>query len=428
VSLDEAAKMLRSAPCKQCALDPAPTWLIKRLAGTIVPVIAAMCNASFAQEHLPVFHNFALIRSLLKKPTMYPNDLCSYCPISNLNFISKLVEQVVDMRFIEHADRYQLLAINQSAYRLYRSTETANVSVVHNDMLSSINKGYVGALVLLDMSAAFDTVDRAILVNVLQRQLNTASKTGRSACGLGPNCIPESKPLQISKAAHKCITIGSAIIEPSLVVRDLGVFFDAELTMHDHVMRVAQTCFYHLRRLRSVRKQLGQETAAQLVSALILTRIDYCNATLAGLPASALQPLRRVMNAAARLVLGLKPRDHVTTALKQLHWLPIEARIKYKLCLLVHLAINGRAPVYLADLLKTVASLPSRSSLRSAHHGDLHVPAARLRLGERAFSVSGPKAFNNLPTELKTCTNTDIFKKDSKLFYLTMLTTFLCNL
>lgn len=164
--------MLRSAPCKQCALDPAPTWLIKRLAGTIVPVIAAMCNASFAQEHLPVFHNFALIRSLLKKPTMYPNDLCSYCPISNLNFISKLVEQVVDMRFIEHADRYQLLAINQSAYRLYRSTETANVSVVHNDMLSSINKGYVGALVLLDMSAAFDTVDRAILVNVLQRQFD----------------------------------------------------------------------------------------------------------------------------------------------------------------------------------------------------------------------------------------------------------------
>jgi hypothetical protein len=79
------------------------------------------------------------------------------------------------------------------------------------------------------------------------------------------------------QAAHKCITIGSAIIEPSLVVRDLGVFFDAELTMHDHVMQVAQTCFCPLRRLRSVRKQLGQETAAQLVSALILTRIDYCN-------------------------------------------------------------------------------------------------------------------------------------------------------
>ena len=99
-----------------------------------------------------------------------------------------------------------------------------------------------------------------------------------------------------------------------------------------------------LRRLRSIRRQLGRDVTQRLVSAFILSRLDYCNALLAELPASTLAPLQRVQNAAARLVLNLKPWDHITNALIELHWLPIRFRIIYKLCLLVYKSLSNIAP------------------------------------------------------------------------------------
>ena len=124
------------------------------------------------------------------------------------------------------------------------------------------------------------------------------------------------------------------------------VYFDSHLTMKAHVARVARTCFYHLRRLRSIRRSLGRDVTARLVSALVISRLDYCNSVLAHLPASTLAPLQRDINAAVRMVVDLGPRNHVTPALYELHWLPIAERIKFKLCLLVHHSINGRAAIF----------------------------------------------------------------------------------
>ena len=92
----------------------------------------------------------------------------------------------------------------------------------------------------------------------------------------------------------------------------------------------------HIRRLRQVCRRIGQEVTQQLVLALIMSRLDYCNSVLAALPTSMLQPLQRVQNAAARLVFGSSRSDHVTPTLIQLHWLPVSYRIKFKLCCLVH--------------------------------------------------------------------------------------------
>ena len=128
------------------------------------------------------------------------------------------------------------------------------------------------------------------------------------------------------------LQLGSTVIEPARVVRDLGVLLDDELSMKQDITKVASTRFYQLRRLRQLRCLLGQEVTVQLVSAFIMSRIDY----LAGLPHTTLEPLQRVQNAAARLVLSLNLRDHVKPGLKQLHWLPIEYRIQFKLCLLMH--------------------------------------------------------------------------------------------
>ena len=88
--------------------------------------------------------------------------------------------------------------------------------------------------------------------------------------------------------------------------------------MQNHISKVIQTCFYHIRRLKQVglRKLLGPDVAAKLVVSLVFSRLDYCNAILAGLPRSTIAPLQRVQNAAARLVAILGPYDHVTATLK----------------------------------------------------------------------------------------------------------------
>ena len=101
--------------------------------------------------------------------------------------------------------------------------------------------------------------------------------------------------------------------------------------------RITSACFYQLRRLHAVWGQLGQEVTGRLVLAFILSRLDYCSAILAGLPASTLAPLQRVM----LLLESFMTSSHTTTSLspilKALHWFPVKHRIEFKLCLLVHL-------------------------------------------------------------------------------------------
>lgn len=157
----------------------------------------------------------------------------------------------------------------------------------------------------------------------------------------------------LGKLSHgdKPIKIGSDTLQPTDQVRDLGVYFDSELNMKAHIKRVASACYYHLRRLRALRGLLGQAVTARLVSAFILSRLDYCNAVLAGLPASIQAPLQRVLHAAVRVVCDLKPCDNISESIRALHWLHIKQRIDFKICLLVHHTVNGRAPSYLQDLI-----------------------------------------------------------------------------
>jgi len=95
------------------------------------------------------------------------------------------------------------------------------------------------------------------------------------------------------------IRVGQSVAKPVSAVRNLGVLIDAELSLCDYVSRLAQTCFSRLRRLRSVHHHLGQDVMERLVCALVLSLLDYCNIVLAGLPASTLAPLQRVLRVAA---------------------------------------------------------------------------------------------------------------------------------
>ena len=104
-----------------------------------------------------------------------------------------------------------------------------------------------------------------------------------------------------------------------------------ELNMRVHIDKVAAICFFHPCRLRQLRFVLTSSSMQRFISALIISRIDYCNSVLYGLPAITLAPLQTVLHVAVRLVANLGYHDHMTSAMKELHWLPIAYHIKYKL-------------------------------------------------------------------------------------------------
>ena len=107
---------------------------------------------------------------------------------------------------------------------------------------------------------------------------------------------------QLAKVNINNIKVGSAKMSPVSAVRNLGSWFDSQLTMSSHISKLCSVAFYHLCNIQRIRKYLSQETAGTLVHAFITSRIDYCNSLLYGLPNNQLVNIRRVLNAAARLV------------------------------------------------------------------------------------------------------------------------------
>jgi len=221
-----------------------------------------------------------------------------------------------------------------------------------------------------------------------------------------------------SSLADRTLSINDVALQSAGVVRDLGVLLDNQLTMKQHVNRVASSCFFHLRRLRQIKRLVTLEATNQLVAAVILGRLDYCNSVVAGLPWSTVAPLQRVQNAAVRLVLGLSPRDHVSPALLELHWLPVYYRIQFELGLLMYVAHNGQSPMYICDALTPVSRVPSCARLRSADTTDYLVPKTRTKFGERAFCVSGPLVWNSLPESLRTVDSITTIRRRLKTHFL----------
>ncbi|XP_070204787.1 uncharacterized protein [Littorina saxatilis] len=127
------------------------------------------------------------------------------------------------------------------------------------------------------------------------------------------------------------LQLDDATVPFSPAVKSLGVFLDSTLSMQTHISFIIKTCFFHLRRIASIRRYLTHDACVKLVVSLIFSHLDYCNSLLAGLPASSIHGLQRVQNAAARLTLRKTKRDHITPLLRSLHWLPVNTRISYKL-------------------------------------------------------------------------------------------------
>ncbi len=208
------------------------------------------------------------------------------------------------------------------------------------------------------------------------------------------------------------IQLGSSIISPSASVRNLGVIFDDQLTFKEHIAKTARSCRFALHNIRKIRPFLTEHAAQLLVQALVISRLDYCNALLAGVPSNTIKPLQMIQNAAARLVFNEPKRAHVTPLFVSLHWLPVAARIKFKTLMLAYRTTTGSAPTYFHSLLRIY--IPSRS-LRSASERRLVVPSQRgSKSHSRTFSFTIPGWWNDLPTPIRTAGSLSIFKQQLK--------------
>jgi len=144
-----------------------PTDVLKQFLAQLLPYITDMCNASLQQGCLPLSQRRAIVTPRLNKSGMDEADVKSYRPISNLTFMSKTVERLVCRQLVAFLQKHSLLPSHQSAYRRQHSTETAVLKIV-SDLLLACDRGQVTLLALLDLSAAFDTVDHHILLDRLQ--------------------------------------------------------------------------------------------------------------------------------------------------------------------------------------------------------------------------------------------------------------------
>ena len=207
------------------------------------------------------------------------------------------------------------------------------------------------------------------------------------------------------------ISVGEETICPSDSIRNLGAFFDVNMTMSTHIDNVCRNVIFHLRNISRIRKFIDQTTCHHAVRSLILSRLDYCNGLLSSIPKSYVNRLQRLQNWAARLVFEVSKSDSPQPLLNSLHWLPVHKRITFKLLLYVYKSLNNQAPAYLSECLTVYT--PSRN-LRSLYNLQLSYLTTRNFSGDRTFTVSASKLWNNLPVTIKQSSSVRSFKKALK--------------
>ena len=513
LTVEDVTTAVRQLPDKYCVSDPIPTSLLKDNIHVLAPFLTFLFNRSLSLGSVPAILKAAYITPRLKKPDLDTLDVKSYRPISNLPVLSKVLERLVAKQLLSHLDEHKLLPDLQSAYRAHHSTETAVLKVL-SDILTAVDNGDLAMLALLDLSAAFDSVDQKILlrrleisygldgvvlqwfVSYLDHRTQFVRCRGDTSTPLivefgvpqgsvlGPilfllytadiltliqsynlqphlyaddtqvygfcrpgairslesrvsDCISavadwmSSNRLQLnatkteilwctsSRRQHQLpvtqLTVGNDQVTPVTSVRNLGIYMDSDLSMRTHVIRTAAGCFAVLRRIRSIRRSVTQPVLQSLVVALVLSRLDYGSTVLFGLPQQLVDKLQSVQNAAARLVLAARRRDHISPLLQSLHWLRVVERITFRLAVLTYRCLHGSAPDYLSRQLQRVSDVCTRRRLRSSSSTALVISrTVRATIGDRAFSAAATSVWNSLPEAVRSSASLDLFRKSLK--------------
>jgi len=513
IGIESVLSYLRCTNKTFCPLDPANVSKLPKVFEHIAGLITNIVNKCFSEGSFPCSEKHALIRPLLKKPGLDVENKSNYRPISNLSFLSKVLERAMLDQLLPVLQLNDSIPSIQSAYRQHHSTETA-LTRIHNDLVENTCEGMSSLLVLLDLSAAFDTVDHELLLQDLYNSgiRDTALALFRSYLSqrtqsvvvnqsishsvpllfgvpqgsvLGPvlftiytsslssllgahgvlhhfyaddtqiyvkienitdaktrieSLVSDIKTWMIMRKLKLnddktdiiiirgsrrtsnedllFLNIGNSQLQPSSTVRNLGVIFNSTLDYKDHINYIVKCCQLHIRNLYMIKSFINEHCLLLLVHSMVFSRVDYCNALFMGLPNYILKKLQSVLNRSARLIFGLPARTPTTSYLIQLHWLPIKARVEFKVCLLTFKILKHGQPKYLADLVQRPLV---RSGVGLRHDDDLlrlYEPAAinNFSFSERSFRYMAPRLYNRLPLTMRELSSVDTFKKQLKSF------------
>lgn len=515
ISPDDAHSYMKKVKRTFCSKDPINFSKIFEFCDKVSPLVAAVINSSFEEGTFPFSEKLAVVHPLLKKSTLDPEVLGNYRPVSNLSYLSKIIERAILEQILPHLQKNCVIPEFQSAFRQLHSTETA-LCRIYNDLVLNVCEGSPSILVLLDLSAAFDTIDHYLLLEdlssfgivgralallrsyltrrsqivefkissskpqVLQYGVPQGSILGPIlflvyACGLSNiisshnvsfhlyaddtqiylpiKNIPASKDklssllsdiriwmherkLKLNEGKTEVIVIhgssrnnptdsfgtlnfGDSEVVLSDQVKNIGVVFDPALRFDKHINIIVRDCNFHLRNLSLIKRFLDKKSLSTLIHSLISSRVDYCNSLFLSLPKGQLKKLQQVLNRAARLILNVHPWHHITPSLIHLHWLPLKARIEFKICLTVFKILKFGQPVYLRCLL---VPFNNQSEMCLRHSDDPYrflEPRAvgRSSFVERSFSYAAPRLYNKLPLELKCVESVGEFKSKLKTYF-----------
>ena len=235
VTPEQLSKIIMSMKTKQCSLDPLPTGLTKECLNSLIPAVTNIINVSLSTATFPSQWKRAIVRPLLKKASFDPEVLKNYRPVSNLAFLSKVLEKVVASQLTAHIEGNHLQTPFQSAYRASHSVETALLKV-HNDIVQALAERKGVLLVLLDLSAAFDTVDHDIMterlvasgVNGLALKWIQSYLSGRTQCvKIGKVC---STPINVNCGVPQGSVLGPLLF--TLYTNPLGDILGPHCRFH----------------------------------------------------------------------------------------------------------------------------------------------------------------------------------------------------
>ncbi|KAJ1188070.1 hypothetical protein NDU88_004835 [Pleurodeles waltl] len=208
------------------------------------------------------------------------------------------------------------------------------------------------------------------------------------------------------------LTVLGAAPTPTNQAHNLGVILNLTLSMTKQVSAISSSCFNTLRMLRKIYRWIPTDTRRTVTQALVSSKLDYGNALYAGAPAKLLKRLQRIQNASACLILDAHRHSHITLLLRDLHWLPVNKRITFKLLTHAHKALHNTGPAYLNRRLTFYT--PSRQ-LCSADPALATVPhICRMTTGGRSFSHLAAKTWNTLPLPLRQTKDLLTFRKRLK--------------
>ena len=199
-------------------------------------------------------------------------------------------------------------------------------------------------------------------------------------------------------------------------IKSLGVTIDKALTFNTHVDNVCKAVCFHTRSLRHVRRFVDADVANYIASSMVGSRLDYCNSLLYETSASSIARLQRLQNSLARIVTLTPKRHHITPVMAGLHWLPIAARINFKIAALTFKILTTGQPDSLSPLIQRHVTI---RSLRSTSRIMLQQRKTRTDIGSRAFSHAAPAVWNSLPQEIveDLSITLDTFKRRLKAYW-----------